>query len=139
MKSNPRNEGLYYILRETQEGKPWLDEVLESITDCEIEGNEIILIIDRKTGRGVKVVTRYDPSLLDSIPEEWKELHIFRADEDWTLLTEALGACRESRILRQKDIVLVECTSPNLSVEDAIKILSAIEDPEVLCYYGWAD
>ncbi|HEU97314.1 MAG: hypothetical protein ACP5I2_02075 [Fervidicoccaceae archaeon] len=139
MKRNPRNEDLYTVLREELENFPWLGKVLDSITDCEVEGNEVVIIVDKTTGNGIKIITRPDPASLGNIPVEWREMKVLRSSDEWDSLTTALARCEDSRILRQADLVLVECTQPTLEEDEAIARLKSFTEPEVLCYYGWEE
>lgn len=140
MKRNPRNEDLYTILREElEEEYSWLPIILDSINECEIEGKEIILVIDKATGSGIKIITRPDPKSLGNIPIEWREIKILDSNDEWDSLTKALVKCDDSRILRQAELVVVECTQPSLEVEEAVKKLKEFTEPEVVCYYGWEE
>jgi len=139
MKRNPRNEDLYTFLRERLEELPWLFKVLDSVTDCELEGGEVLLIVDRETGRGIEVVARIDPEAQGFVPVAWKKLQVLSADEDWESLPRALAECEDSRILRQGDLVLIECGAPHLSPEEAVGAMKKFGDPEVLCFYGWEE
>ncbi|MCI4397132.1 MAG: hypothetical protein JHC28_06205 [Thermoprotei archaeon] len=137
MKRNPRNEDLYFILRKGLEGKIWLEKVLDAITECETGGYETILILDKNTKRGIKVITRPDPSVGGNVPVEWKEISLLSSEDEWNALLESLGMCDDARILRQGDLVFVECLNPSISSEDGVSVLKNFDDPEVFCYYGW--
>ncbi|MGB9830468.1 MAG: hypothetical protein ACPLSP_00200, partial [Fervidicoccus fontis] len=130
---------LYRLIRKKLEGSPWLDDLLAQLTDCEGSAFDSIIIYDSsgKLHKGVKM--RVKPVLeSDGYSVDYAEnITLLESESDWEELPKSTENCIDTRILKQGELVVIECIEPKLSLEEVFRIIKEMESPSVLCYYEW--
>lgn len=139
MKRNPRNEELFALLKGGLEGKEWLDEVLQEIVECEMHAYNSLIIYDSDGSNtdAVKLSVLVDPESGGYVLQAARKVSILSTKMEWEKLPSSTEGCEEVRILKQGELVLVECTEPVISTDEAMNIIRKMKIPAVLCYYEW--
>ncbi len=136
MKKNPRNEALYYIIREKLEGWGPLYNLLQNLVECEQMGANHLLLIEKNRGEGFVLKLRYPLDDEESLAVlTINRIALALEEDEWSKLAEKTKGCGEVEILKQAGIVMIECLEPHISLDEALHEIRKWEDVIVECYY----
>ena len=135
MKKNPRDEDLYTILQRKLSGKKIRDKVLQGTIECEELGVNNILMVNTTSGWGFKVRVINNPLGEGLLPIKISKIRVLKTEDDWKLLTESIGECKNTRVLKNKHIVFIECLEPEYSINELLNYLDKNEKIIMECYY----
>ena len=137
MKKNPRYEDIYTILRkriETRKNRLGL-HLLQKIVECEMQGINVLLFFDQGKKKGGKIYVVSNPEGEGLIPVKSFYVWLMDAEEDWSSLSEVTAECKDVRILKTSNTVMIECHLPTIDVEEMIEFILGMKKPVVECYY----
>lgn len=118
-----------------------LDDVLHQLTLCESSMPTKIVVINPRLRKGYALQTVAGESGLTI-----KSIHSIKlamASDSWETLSHLMQGCLDNRILKQGEIVLMECLNPPLQCDDKLykKIchITLDENTIMYCIHEWGD
>ncbi len=134
MKKNPRDEALLKKLEDLLIEKNMLNE-LDKILECKTIGANKLLIINTEDRAGYSVVLVGGDK--DLVVKTVRKVFLRRENEDWSELPKITKECNDIRIIKSKDLIILECIEPESSFTDLLKMVYNCKSILMECYYEW--
>jgi len=134
MMKNPRNEeNLQNIILECELKNK--NEILNTLFECESIGSTKIVFIEKNKQTGLAFIVSYFRGKANIL--ETRRIRAAKEEEPWEKITQLLEGCEEPRIIKGHGIVMMECLTPKLKLNEARTELCSYKDVLVDCYYEW--